>query len=349
MMNSSSQLLTSQDLAIGYANGRRSHHVVLEQLTLSAHPRELICVLGENGSGKTTLLRTLAGLNAPIRGDLHLCGTSLPKLNQLELARIRAIVLTERINGAMLTGLDVVTLGRFPYTDWRGQLKDHDREIISRAMQLVRVQEFAHTLFDHLSDGQKQKLLIARALAQEPLLLFLDEPTAFLDLSRRIEIMMLLKELTCEMGCTVIVATHDLDSALRVADRFWLIGADGQVYSDIPEQLVLNGHLEDAFAESGLTFNHLTGSFEKNNEYCPPIRVNGKGKVYEWTCRALKRLGYSIADLANQPDIPSVDICRRAEEIHWEWEHCGMQYEAQQLSEFLREFTKHYLITAKHH
>ncbi len=347
MMNSACQLLTTRELAIGYANGRRSPRVILEQLNLVAHQRELICVLGENGSGKTTLLRTLAGMNVPIAGELHIGGEPLPSLSQLELAKIRAIVLTDRINGAMLTGLDVVTLGRFPYTDWRGQVKDQDQEIVSQVLQWVGAQEFARELFDQLSDGQKQKILIARAMAQEPQLLLLDEPTAFLDLTRRIEIMLLLKELTRETGCTVIMATHDLDSALRVADCFWLIGGDGRVYCDIPEQLVLQGQLETAFSDSGLRFNYHSGSFEKDREFCPPIHVNGRGRVHEWTCRALKRLGYTIADHATQPDIPAVDIKRNDGEFQWKWQHRGNQYEAQEMAELLREITKDYPVAMK--
>lgn len=341
-MTERTTLLTTIGLAIGYPNGRLSPYVVLRDLSLNIREGEIVCLLGANGSGKTTLLRTLAGICAPITGEILIKGRPLSSYPIRELAKFRGIVLTEKVSGALLTGRELVSLGRHPYTDWRGQLKHHDHEIVTRAMKLVGVQEFESCYFGHLSDGEKQKLLIARALAQEPRFLLLDEPTAFLDLPRRVEIMLLLKELTRKTGCAVLLATHDLDSALRVADRFWLIGTDGKLSSDIPENIVLNGDLENAFSETSLHFNYHSGSFEKQAETSPSIFVKGDGKAYEWTCRALRRLGYSIENHVVDNKLPIVTVLQNSKTITWHWEFLGKKSESGELSSFLDEFSDIY-------
>lgn len=345
-MKTQRELLTTKDLTIGYPKGRNSAQILLSGLSLSVEAGELVCLLGENGSGKTSLLRTFAGMNESLCGEILLLGKPLSSYTPNELAKFRAIVLTEKINGAMLTGRELVAIGRHPYTDWRGQLNCNDRALISETLQLVGAEKLENSLFNQLSDGQKQKLLIARALAQEPRLLILDEPTAFLDLARRAEIMLLLKELTRVTGCAVIVATHDLDSALRVADRFWLIGSDGQLFDDAPESIVINGLFENAFSNTDLYFNYQSGSFEKHKETSLPIFVEGDGMIFDWTCRALKRLGYRVEDKVYTENIPLVKIVQNSTATTWQWEFHGDKFESTVLSTCLREISENYQVNS---
>ena len=337
-------LLTARDLAVGYRHSRRSTSVILQKLRLEVRSGELVCLLGANGSGKTTLLRTLAGMSAPLAGEIRLLGRALSSYSPRELARIRSVVLTERVGGAMLKARALVTLGRHPYTDWRGQLRPQDQAAVTEALCLVGAEDLAPRYFDQLSDGERQKLLIARALAQEPCFLLLDEPTAFLDLPRRVEIMLLLRSLTRKTDCAILLATHDLDAALRVADRFWLIGADGKISADIPENIVLNGHLEDAFLNTNLRFNYQSGAFEQPAGISPSIFVKGKGKVYEWSCRALRRLGYTIETIEEDPNIPTVTIDEITETPTWHLEYLGESSKYHRLSIFLNDLTEKYRV-----
>ena len=341
-MKTQRKLLTTIDLSIGYPNGRNLAHILLNDFSLSVEAGDLVCLLGENGSGKTSLLRTFAGMNEPLGGEILLLGKSLSSYTPNELAKFRAVVLTEKINGAMLSGRELVAIGRHPYTNWRGQLNYNDQSVISEILHLVGAENLGNSQFNQLSDGQKQKLLIARALAQQPQLLILDEPTAFLDLPRRAEIMLLLKELTRVTGCAIIVATHDLDSALRVADRFWLISSEGQLFNDIPESIVINGLFENAFSNTDLYFNYQSGSFEKHEEISLPIIVKGDGMIFDWTCRALNRLGYKVENEVPLGNIPLVKVVQNSTDIKWQWEMGGDKFESTDLSTCLEDISKKY-------
>ena len=334
-MSEHPHLLTARQLTIGYPKRRRPATIILRNLNLDLHVGELICLLGANGSGKSTLIRTLAGLNAPISGDIQFLGKALSNYSETELAKLRGIVLTERVSGALLTARALINLGRHPYTDWQGRLSCVDHKVVDRMIRLLNIEPLSSRFFDELSDGEKQKVLIARALAQEPLFLLLDEPTAYLDLPRRIEITHLLQQLTRQTGCTILFATHDLDSALRVADRFWLIGTDGQIHVDIPENIVLDGHLERAFRETNLQFNYQTGSFEHQDKPSPAVYVQGEGIHYEWTCRALRRLGYHVVTTEPDASISTVAIFPHANSPIWSLNHGGETSEHEELSKLL--------------
>ena len=159
-----------------------------------------------------------------------------------------------------MTGYGLVSLGRHPYTGWTGTLSEQDQRTVQWALQAVRAQELADRLLVEMSDGERQKILIARALAQEPRVMLLDEPTAFLDLPRRVEVMDLLRRLAQENHQAILLSTHDLDLALRNADRLWLLSADGALYDGAPEDLILNGAFERVFSAEGVTFDSERGS-----------------------------------------------------------------------------------------
>lgn len=212
--------LRAQDLAVGYRS-RGAGRAVLERINLDVHPGELVCLLGPNGIGKSTLLRTLARLQPALRGSIEIDGAPLEKLSAADLARRIGVVLTERISVESLPARRVVELGRYPHSGWLGRVSAHDRAVVEWAIEAVGATRFADRDIGRLSDGERQRIMVARALAQEPLLLVLDEPTAFLDFSSRTAVMELLRGLTRAGPLAVIVSTHEVELAWRTADVIW--------------------------------------------------------------------------------------------------------------------------------
>jgi len=246
-------LLTARDLSVGYAGRRR--RVVLSRLSLTIESGQLVVLLGPNGAGKSTLLRTLTGMQPPLAGEVKISGRSLQSLSAKQLARRVGVVLPERVVPGMLSAYDLVALGRYPHTGWSGGRRSRDDEVIRRVMSSVRISHLAKRDVSELSDGERQKVMIARALAQEPRLLILDEPTAFLDLPGRVEVMSLLSQLPhrADSATAVLLSTHDLDLALRTADRVWLLDRRGGMQSGRPLDLLKDGAFEIAFESDELS------------------------------------------------------------------------------------------------
>ncbi len=285
-----SVILRAEGLSIGYA--KKS---VAADLNLTLPAGELVCLLGQNGAGKSTLIRTLAGMQAPLSGRTLLMGQDVRKLDARTLAQRLSVVLTERVDAGALTVYDLVALGRYPYTDWTSRLQDDDKAAVARAIEAVGASELAYRPVGELSDGERQKVMIARALAQEPVLMILDEPTAFLDLPRRAEIMFLLRDLARASGRAILLSTHDLDLALRTADRVWLL-ANGILTEGAPEDLVLSGAFASAFQNEGVTFNVSEGAFHVERPHPTPISLIGNGVYRVWTLRALERAGFAVVE-----------------------------------------------------
>lgn len=283
-------MLTTSSLSIGYA------HPLASDLNLELRPAEQVCLIGPNGAGKSTLLRTLAGMEKPLQGEIWLGRDSLRSLTPLERAKRLAIVLTTRVESPLLTARELVALGRHPYTDWLGRLSARDQEAVQRAMQLTDTLRFSARPLAQLSDGERQKVMIARALAQEPDILLLDEPTAFLDLPRRVELLQLLRRLARETGAAILLSTHDLDLALRITDRLWLLSSAGKMEVGLPEELALNGAVARVFQSEGARFDHAIGAFRVHQAVHGPVSLdgNGYGVTNAWTWRALERAGYEV-------------------------------------------------------
>jgi iron complex transport system ATP-binding protein len=294
--------LQTHDLAIGYRTARRPDVVVAEALNLALRGGELVCLLGPNGSGKSTLLRTVAGMQQPLAGRVQLAGDDIARLNPRELARRLSIVLTTRPQVGLLNGYALVALGRHPYTDWTGRLSRYDEAVVRWAVEAVGAVDIAERPVLELSDGQQQKLMIARALAQESELILLDEPTAFLDLPRRAEVMRLLRGLAAQTGRAILLSTHDLDLALRSADTLWLMSG-GQVRVGTPEDLVIGGAFETTFAGEGVQFDRATGAFSVERTAGQSVIVHGQGVPHTWTRRALRRAGYAVATNSATPPV----------------------------------------------
>lgn len=291
---STSISLTTHNLAIGYTPSRRPATVVADQINVTLRPGELVALIGPNGAGKSTLMRTLAGMQAPLRGQVCLGNDDLHRLPADVLAKRLAVVLTERIDVGNLSAYALAALGRHPYTDWRGNLTPHDQAVVQWAMTAVGATALAQRPVNELSDGERQKVMIARALAQEPQVLILDEPTAFLDLPRRVELMRLLGTLAYTTHRAILLSTHDLDLALRVADRLWLLPSGGPLVDGIPEELAFNGALAETFRSEGVEFDSMLGTFKLHRQPCGPIGLEGEGLLVQWTARALERIGFEV-------------------------------------------------------
>lgn len=288
-------VLELRALSAGYPVAGRTHRTVVGPVNLSLHEGELACLLGPNGAGKSTLMRTMAGMQRPVGGEVRLNGVSLAALSPAALARQLAVVLTERVTAGLLSVYDLVALGRHPFTDWTGRLGPDDHAVVIDAIRTVGAEPLAFRLVAELSDGERQKAMVARALAQEPSVMILDEITAFLDLPRRVEIMQILKRLAHEHGRTILLSTHDLDLALHTADTLWVL-SDGAITTGLPEELVLNGAFEAAFASEGVSFDRRHGAFRVRPRGRGRARVTGDGVAARWTRSALERQGFEMAD-----------------------------------------------------
>lgn len=288
-------ILEIHHLTAGYCQraGRDSINIVTD-VNETLHAGEMVCLIGPNGAGKSTLLRTLAGMQPAIRGSVSLLGRDIRTMKAEERARRLSLVLTQKMDVGLFTGYELVAMGRSPYTGWMGQLSAHDHLVIQETIRLVGAQNLEHRSFHTMSDGERQKILIARALAQEPDLMILDEPTAFLDLPRRVECMSLLRDLAHRTHRAILLSTHDLDLALRSADRIWLLPYGGKLSAGVPEDLVLSGEFQSAFANLGVQFDVETGTFQTSQRAQQPVVLIGTGSRYIWTQRALERAGYSI-------------------------------------------------------
>ena len=288
--------LRTRDLTVGYRT-RRTRHVVLERLNLSVRRGDLVCLLGPNGIGKSTLLRTIARMQPPLSGSLELGGVDLRSMTQADLARRLGAVLTERVAVEALPARRIVELGRYPHSGWFGGLTDRDRRIVNWAIDAAGARHVVDQDFSRLSDGERQRVMIARALAQEPVMLVLDEPTAFLDVPSRAEVMALLRQLARDERLAVIVSTHDLELALRTADVVWLVMPGGDVLAGAPEDVVLTGGISQAFEGRQIRFYPETRNFRLLGGDRGAARVRGYGLRAAMARAVLEREGY-VADAA---------------------------------------------------
>ena len=236
---------------ITLAYGQR---ILLRDVSASVPPGSLTALIGRNGTGKSTLLRAVAGLGAAASGGIELCGKPLAALTPLQRASTVSFVTTDKVRIANLRCRDVVALGRAPYTNWLGQLQGEDKEKVDNAMHLVGMDSYAEKTMDKMSDGECQRIMIARALAQDTPVILLDEPTAFLDLPNRYELCLLLRKLTQKEGKCILFSTHDLDIALSLCDTIMLID-NPQLYSLPTNEMITSGHIERLFHNESITFD----------------------------------------------------------------------------------------------
>ena len=243
-------MMELRNLTVGYHSGRNRRRVVVENLCGSVESNRLTCLMGRNGTGKSTLLRTMAALQEPLGGEVLAAegdGGSLRSLHGLApalRAKLVSVVLTGRVGNVRFTVRDIVAMGRTPYTGFFGILSADDRLMVDEAIGMVGMEMLADRLIGTLSDGERQKVMIARALAQQTPVMMLDEPTAFLDYPGRIEMMRLLRSLAHDHGKTIFLSTHDYEQAVAMADTIWLISSPSDVAMGSPRQLLDAGVLQ---------------------------------------------------------------------------------------------------------
>ena len=279
-----------RDLSIGYPDKHNTKRVA-EHLNASIRSGELTCLLGTNGVGKSTLLRTLSAFQPPLGGTIDLLDRPLSTYDDRQLATVIGVVLTEKSDIRNMTVEELVGLGRSPYTGFWGTLKESDRRIVHEAIARVRIEPLTQRMVHTLSDGERQKVMIAKALAQETPIIFLDEPTAFLDFPSKVEVMQLLHNLTHTLQKTVFMSTHDLELALQIADKIWLMDRTNGIAIGTPEDLSLEGKLSSFFSRKGITYDTETGFFRIDTDYRREIHLHGHGSRYAMVRKALQRNG----------------------------------------------------------
>ncbi len=310
-MEAGRTILSAAALTTGYGKGHRNKCIVSRDMAFSLERGIFCCLIGPNGAGKSTLLRTVAGMQQALDGELMLDGRPVTDYSERELSRRIAIVLTDRVAAGGLRVRELVSLGRYPHVGFFGYLGQNDRRIVEHSMVLAGIAHKADCCVAELSDGERQKAMIAKALAQEGQLIVLDEPTAFLDVVSRMEVMNLLHGLASE-GKTIVMSTHDIEQALSLADILWLLLPSGNLVAGTPEELALNGILEECFGRNGASFDVDRGRFALRTEAGRPIRVDAEAPLFFWATNVLARYGYNAVTEASS-DLLRIENARKME------------------------------------
>ena len=295
------EIFVLESLEIGYGSGLRKK-LILPALNATAVRGELIAVIGRNGIGKSTLLRTLAGLQPPLGGIIRINGRRMDGFSRMELAQETGYISTESVKVSNMTVYDLVALGRFPHTNWIGNLNTENQESILKALEMTSMGGFRDRFINEISDGERQKAMIARIIAQDAGIMIMDEPTAFLDAGSKFEILHLLNTLSHERGKTIIFSTHDLHMAVNQADKIWLISAD-RLLEGAPEDLMIAGAFDHLFDASNVRFNPYSGTFSFNSSASGSVYIEGNGVERIWVEKALNRLGLTTAESETVPYI----------------------------------------------
>lgn len=289
-------ILSTKDLSIGYRNGKQVS-IILENINLTLYRGELVCLIGSNGIGKSTLLRTLSGVQNPLKGNIKIGHADISQYSRSELSRLIGIVYTDRTLAGALTVEELVSLGRQPYTGFFDRLDKEDKKIVSSVLDDVGMSHKSQCYIATLSDGERQKIMIAKALAQHTPIVLLDEPTAFLDVASNLETMQLLHSLAHKHNKAILLSTHDISQSITLADRLWLLFNDKTITSGITEDLILNGDLDKLFTGRNISFNYLQGNFYSNTDYSKYVSIDSNdARLRRWITNALNRndIGISI-------------------------------------------------------
>ena len=286
-MSIQNSILQATDLSLGYKKGKKSN-IIAEQISFSLKKGKLTCLLGPNGVGKSTLIKTIMGQIPALKNQVYLDKKPTNSISIKDLSKKIAVVLTEKINSANLTVKQVVSLGRIPHTGWLGNLSLEDQQKIDKAIQSTHINYIEDRPMNELSDGQLQKVMIARALAQDGEILILDEPTAHLDLVNRFEIMHLLRDIAKNENKAVLVVTHDLDIAIDTADEFWLMQCGLPLVCGSPEVLILQGKIDLLLPNDRLHFDKSDGKVRDSAEFQYP-HIDGPEDMVKWVKLALRK------------------------------------------------------------
>jgi iron complex transport system ATP-binding protein len=321
-MNATNNNISFRNLRIGYDNSGK-----FPELSSDVNSGGLIILLGRNGVGKSTLLRTLAGLQSPVSGELILMGKDIRRYSVKEKSSLIGFVSTEKPDVANMTVFNLVALGRYSYTNWLGSLSDNDATIVCEAMKMANVSHLSGKNINEISDGELQRAMIARTLAQDTPVIILDEPVAFLDLPNRFEILILLRTLARNRTKTVILSAHDLDIAIRLADMLWIL-TDRGLEQGAPEDFALNRGFEAIFDDTGISFDYNTGIVDAGISLSKDISLTCDDDNTEfWLNKAFNRSGFRLSDEAEiSVEVKNrVFICKKGgveKEFHSIYELC---------------------------
>jgi iron complex transport system ATP-binding protein len=293
MKMNSKEILSLDSLKIGYVSGK-NENILLPPLTASANSGELIAVIGRNGIGKSTLLRTLTGLQQPLGGDIFYSGKNIRDYSRMDLAQKVGYISTEIVKVSNMRVYDLVALGRFPHTNWIGKIEMNDYKVILDALKKTSMEPFSRKFVSELSDGERQKSMIARILAQDTSIMIMDEPTAFLDVAGKYEILHLMHMLSNKSDKTIIFSTHDLQMAISQSDKIWLI-LDNKLIEGAPEDLMIAGAFDHLFDSATVLFNSEDGTFSFRSESKGSIYIEGEGYKRHWTEKAINRAGFTVS------------------------------------------------------
>jgi iron complex transport system ATP-binding protein len=334
-------LLQTIDLSIGYPS--KYNKPLPGVFNLSARQGELVALVGKNGIGKSTLLKTLVKLQAPVAGNIFLEGKHLQEYSAKALSTRLGFVSTELVQVNNLRVYDLVALGRYPYTNWFGTNRKKDREMIEMAMHLVGIENLKEKNIRQISDGERQRAMIARTLAQDTRLIILDEPTAFLDLPNKYEIVHLLNKLAREQNKTVIFSTHELNIAIEEADKIWLMTPEG-THQGAPEDLIYLKRFTSMFDKKVSSYISEKGELKIRKDFNRKIGLNGQGKEYNLTKKALERIGIECIWPSEENEIVTVMPSDNCLECVYESNHHQTKFrDIYTLISFLKEYNKNRL------
>ena len=281
--------MTIENLGIGYASGKRSK-LVCDKINFSLEEGETVALIGHNGIGKSTFLKTIVGLLPPISGSVMLHNKKISEYSLQERSRLISFVSTEIIKVVNLSVYDLVALGRFPYTNWLGKLEKFDEELVLESIENVGMLHHKNSFVNELSDGERQRVMIARALAQDTKLIFLDEPTAYLDLKNKYEIILLLMKLAKSKKKSIVFSTHDLHIALQMTDKIWLM-TEMDTKEGAPEDLISKNYMDLLFKDHAFMFDYEKMNFVLKKEAKHTVHLIGEGPLLKITRSALRRIG----------------------------------------------------------
>lgn len=335
------KIISTQGISIGYSKTKhRDKTCLYNNLSFDLYSGELVCILGANGAGKSTLLRTISNLQPPLAGTISLYDKDITTYSKKDLSKILGLVLTDKTSIGGLKVRELVELGRYPYTGFFGQLDPEDKEIVEKAMQDVCIIHKAESYVAELSDGERQKAMIAKSLAQECPIILLDEPTAFLDIESRIEIVNLLHYLAENNGKTILMSTHDMDLALLLADRLWLLSRDSGLICGATEDIVLSGKMESFFKNKNIIFDKDLGNFLPNRKSDKKVILDAVGYHRYWANNLIERHGYE-ATLKESDALFKLTITS-SESISLEMNGINKEFsDFEQLATWITNYTKH--------
>lgn len=283
------RVIAAKKLDVGYDKKK-----VVSGVDVEAFRGQVVCLLGPNGAGKSTILRTLSGLIAPLGGVVEIKGENIRSVKSAELSKTLSLVLTGASEPSLMTVYELAAMGRTPYTGFMGKLSVCDREIVEQSLESVGALALKDRYFSELSDGEKQKVMIARALVQEPELMILDEPTSHLDVKHKVEVINVLRRLSEEKNITCIISLHDIDLAIKGCGTLLLVNDGKIVAQGLPEDIIKSGTIQSLYGISGAEYDELSCSVELTGKNTAEIFVTGGNGSGARLYRALSRAGFGL-------------------------------------------------------